>query len=77
MLSVFVNVRLQKQCVFTASLSHADALFEKKQTIMIYESETAQFQAQVEELEAKSAEKDTLVAKYKAVVKESKGQTSS
>ena len=50
-----------------------DALYEKKQTVMTYENETAKLQAQVEELEASSAEKDTLTAKYEAIVKESEG----
>ena len=54
-----------------------DALYEKKQTLMTYDSELAQHQTKVEELEAMSTEKDTLVAKYKAMVKESKGQSNS
>ena len=54
-----------------------DTLFENKQTLMVYESESAQFQAQGKELEAKSDEKDTLVAKFEAMVKESKGRTNS
>ena len=41
---------------------------------MTYENETAKLQAQVKELEASSAEKDTLIAKYEAIVKESKGE---
>ena len=59
-------------CIFIA-----DTLFEKKQTIMTYESQSAEHQAQLKELESKCAEKDTLVAKYEAVVKETKGQSSS
>ena len=51
-----------------------DALDDKKQTLMAYESESAHCQGQVKELEAKSAEKGTLVAKREAMVKESKGQ---
>ena len=51
------------------------ALYEKKQTVMTFESESVEYQAQVKELEAKSAEKDTLVVKYEAIVKESKGHT--
>ena len=41
---------------------------------MTYEKEKAKLQAQVEELEATSAEKDTLIAKYEAIVKESEGE---
>ena len=74
MFCVCVCVRLQQQCIFPC-LFITDALFDKKQTLMTYESESAQYQAHVKELEAKSDEKDTLVAKYKATVKESKGQT--
>ena len=48
--------------------------YEKKQAIMTYENQTAKLQAQVEELEASSADKDTLIAKYAAIVKESKGE---
>ena len=44
---------------------------------MTYESDSAQYQAQVKELEEKSAEKDTRIAKYEVMVKESKGQTNS
>ena len=51
-----------------------EARYEKKQAIMTYENETAKLQAQVKELEASSAEKDTLIAKYAAIVKESKGE---
>ena len=51
-----------------------DALYENKQTLMTYESESAQYQTLVDEMEAKAAEKDTLAAKYDAMFKESKGQ---
>ena len=73
---VFVYVLDFRSNVFYSEFI-TDALFEKKQTIMTYESEMAQYQAQVKELEAKSAEKDTLVAKYEAMVKISKSQTDS
>ena len=40
---------------------------------MTYESKTAKLQAQ---LEASTAEKHTLIAEYKAMIKESEGQSS-
>ena len=47
----------------------------KKQAIMIYENEIDQLHTQVRNLKATSAaEKDALIAKYEAMVKESKGQ---
>ena len=51
-----------------------EALYEKKQSMMTYENETSKLQAQVEDLEATSAEKDTLIAKYEATLKESEGE---
>ena len=80
--STFSNLRkfsLAKDSHYMECIVHwmfiTDTLYEKKQTLMTYESESAQYQAQVEELEAQSAEKDTLVAKYDTMVKERKGQT--
>ena len=52
----------------------SEALYEKKQSIMTYEKETAKHQAQVEELEATSADKDNLIAKYEAIIKKSEGE---
>ena len=52
----------------------SEALYEKKQSIMTYEIENTKLQAQVEELEATSANKDTLIAKYESIVKESEGE---
>ena len=51
-----------------------EALYEKKQAISTCELENSRLQAQVNYLEAISAEKDTLNAKYEAMVKESEGQ---
>ena len=51
-----------------------EVLYEKKQTIMTYENETAKLQAQVDDLKATSADKDTLIAKYEAIFKESDGK---
>ena len=62
-----------------------DALYEKKQAIMMCEHENEKLQAQVKNLETTSAEKDvlneaisaekeTLNAKYEAMVKEIEGQ---
>ena len=42
--------------------------------MMAYENETSKLLAQVDDLQAISAEKDTLVAKYQAVLKESEGE---
>ena len=61
-----------KQCI--SSLCITEALYEKKQTIMTKDSKISTLQEQVEELEATSAEKDTLIAKYKGIVKESEGE---
>ena len=43
------------------------------QTIMTNESKISTLQAQVEDLKANSAKKDTLIIKYEAIVKENKG----
>ena len=51
-------------CMFT------EALYEKEQTIVSKGKEISKLQAQVE---ARTAEKDTLTTKYKAIVKESEG----
>ena len=51
-----------------------DALYEKKQAIMTNEERIAKLQAQVGNLQANSAQKDTLNAKYEAMVNESKGK---
>ena len=52
----------------------SEALSEKKQNIITYENESAKLQAHVEELKATSAKKDTLMAKYEAIVEESEGE---
>ena len=54
-----------------------EALYEKKQTIMTYENEISKLQAQVDYLEATFAEKDNLIAKYEATLKESEGDINS
>ena len=64
---------LSSLCIFPMD-DFTEALYEKKQTIMTYENETANFQVQVDDLEAVSAKKDTLIAKYKATLKESEGE---
>ena len=58
-----------KSIVFSTAC-FTDALYEKKLTIMTNENDIAKLQAQVE---ASYAEKDSLIAKYEAMVKESKG----
>ena len=52
----------------------SEAVYEKKQSIMTHENENAKLQAQVEELKTTSAKKDTLIAKYEAIVKEGEGE---
>ena len=51
-----------------------EALYEKKQSMMTHENETSKFQAQVDDLEATTAAKDTLIAKHKVALKESEGE---
>ena len=63
---------LANLCAFS-NRCFTEACYVKKQ-ITAYEKETAILQAQVETLEANSAEKDTLIAKYEAIVKESEGE---
>ena len=48
-------------------------LYEKKQSIMTYDAKFVHLQAQVERLESASAEKDTCIAEYEAMVKGSGG----
>ena len=48
-----------------------EALFEKKQGIVTYDAEVAKLQVQMESLESASAQKDTCVAEYEAIVKKS------
>ena len=50
-----------------------EALYEKKQSMMVNEIETAKLQAQVKELEATSVEKDNLIAKYETTLEEREG----
>ena len=51
-----------------------DALYEKKQVVMTYENEIAKLQAQGENLETTSTEKETCFDKYETIVKESEGE---
>ena len=53
-----------------------EALYQMKQTIKTDRSKISELQAQVEELEATSTEKDTLLAIYEAIVKDSQGDNS-
>ena len=50
-----------------------DSLYDKKQTIRTNKVKMSHLQSKVEELEASSAEKDTLIAKLKAIAKENEG----
>ena len=50
-----------------------EAIYDKQQTIKTYENQIAILQTKVEKLEATSAEKDALTAKYKATRKKSEG----
>ena len=58
-----------RQCIFTNVVT--EALYEKKQSIVLSDSEFTELQAQVKELESPSPEKD---AEYEAVVKKSEGE---
>ena len=51
-----------------------EALYEKKQAIMTYDTDIGKLQAQMEALKATSAEKDTFITKYEGIVKETKGE---
>ena len=51
-----------------------EALYEKKQSIVPYGAEFAKLETQVEKLESASAEKDTCIAEYEAIVKKSEGE---
>ena len=51
-----------------------EALYEKKQGSVPYDAEFAKLETQVEKLESASAEKDTCIAEYEALVKKSEGE---
>ena len=55
------------------SACFTESLYEKMQTIRTNEGKISDLQAKVEELLATSAEKDTLIANYEAIVKENEG----
>ena len=90
-LNVHVSVHIVCLCVhgfktmYFITACILDALYEKKQAIMMCEHTIARLLTQVKNLkamsadkdalnEAISAEKETLNAKYEAMVKESEGQ---
>ena len=54
-----------RQCIFQC---FTEALYEKKQSIMTYNTEFAKLQAQVETLELSSVEREACIAKYEALV---------
>ena len=66
---IVYNLRV---CIF---LCFIEALYEKKQSMMTYETKTAQLQAQVEDLETTTAEQDTLIGNYEATLVEYEGNT--
>ena len=68
----YVHVVLPNLCFPDESFT--ETLYEKKQSMMTYEKETSKVQSQVDDLEATPAEKDTLIAKYEATLKESEGE---
>ena len=59
-----------RQCISSTNVL-AEALYEKKQSILNYDAEVAKLQEQVEKMESASAEKD---AEYEAIVKKSEGE---
>ena len=71
---VCVCVTFRNDSFFTTCFT--DSLDEKNQTIMTNEGKIAKLHAQVEELEASSAEKDALIGKYEAILKEREGKCS-
>ena len=62
------------ECAYKSHISSTtcftDALFEKKQTIMTNENDIAKLQAQVK---TSYAEKESLIAKYEALLEKSEG----
>ena len=71
------------QCLFVYGLimrqglsinALTEALYEKTQSIATYDAEFAKLQAQVEKLESASAQKDTCIADYEAIVKKTEGE---
>ena len=73
-LTVFINALFLHlydlwQCTSTDVLT--EALYEKKQSTVTYETEVAKTQAQAERVESTSAEKN---AEYEAIVKKSEGE---
>ena len=58
-----------RQCIFTDVVT--EALYEKKQSIVLHDSEFAKLQAQVKELESPSPGKDS---EYEAIVNKSEGE---
>ena len=67
---VCILVYDSRQCIFQWLI---EVLYEKKQRIMTYDAKFVYLQAQVEKLESASAEKDTCIAEYEAMVKGSGG----
>ena len=67
-----ILVPLLEPCIFQCMV--IDALYEKKQVVMTYENEIAKLQAQGENLETTSAEKETCFDEYETIVKESGGE---
>ena len=69
---VFVYIILLFQ-LGSFSACFTDSLSEEKQTIRTNNGKISHLQAKVEELEASSAKKDTLIATLQAIVKENEG----
>ena len=67
---MFILVNDLRECIFQYFI---EDLYDKKLSIMTYEANFAHLQAQVERLELASAEKDTCIAEYEALVNGSGG----
>ena len=66
-LYIYDFIQCISQCI-------TEALYQKKQSITTYETKVAKLQAQLEMSESDSAEKDTCIAKYEALVKGGEGK---
>ena len=71
MCALYVCVWFEMHIISTNLLT--EALYEKKQSIVTYDTEVAKTQAQAEMVESTSSDKD---AEYEAIVKKSEGEVS-
>ena len=60
--------------VYLSTYVLTEALYEKKQSIVTYNTEVDKLQARVEKMESASTEKDACIAEYEAIIKKSEGE---